>query len=127
MPSAPERGAATAQLVIVFPVLLFMILVIVQFGLWYHGSHVARAAAQEGARAARLNGGDSAAGKQAANQLLGQVGENVLTAPQVNVTVDPDWATVVVDAHSVPLIAGFSLPIHAESRGPVERFRAADE
>ena len=47
-----ERGDATTELVLVTPVLLLLIAFVVQFALWYHASHVAEAAAQEGACAA---------------------------------------------------------------------------
>ena len=48
-----ERGDAAVEAVLITPVLLFLIMVVIQFGLWYHASHVAEAAAQEGASAAR--------------------------------------------------------------------------
>ena len=51
-----ERGSATTELVIAMPALLLLIMSIIQFGLWYHASHVAKAAAQEGVRAARIEG-----------------------------------------------------------------------
>ena len=49
---AEESGVASAELVLAMPVLLFVLMLMVQFGLWYHGAHVATAAAQEGARTA---------------------------------------------------------------------------
>ncbi|HEX6567693.1 MAG TPA: TadE family protein, partial [Acidimicrobiales bacterium] len=51
-----DDGAATTELVIVAPVLLFMILLIVQLGLYFHAVTVASAAAQEGAHDASLQG-----------------------------------------------------------------------
>src|SRR5437588_13114100 len=48
-----EEGS-TAELVVVFPFVMFILLLVFQFALWYHASHVAQAAAQEGARVARL-------------------------------------------------------------------------
>ena len=52
-----ERGDATIEAVLVVPVLLLMIMTVIQFGLWYHASHTLKAAAQEGVRASRIDGG----------------------------------------------------------------------
>ena len=43
-----DRGSATTEVVLLTPVLLFLIMAIIQFGLWYHAQHVAQAAAEQG-------------------------------------------------------------------------------
>ncbi len=118
-----ERGAASTQLVLVTPALLLMVMLLIQFGLWYHGSHVAIAAAQEGARAARLEGGSAAAGEERARTFLGALGREVVAEAQVVATRGPDIARVEVSGVSVAVVPGFRLPIHAVSEGTVERFR----
>ena len=47
-----ERGSATTEVVLLTPVLLFLIMAIIQFGLWFHAQHVAQAAADQGVRTA---------------------------------------------------------------------------
>lgn len=118
-----ERGAASTQLVLVTPVLILMVMLIIQFGLWYHGSHVAIAAAQEGARAARLEGSSAAAGEERARAFLGALGQEVVGEAQVVATRGPEVARVEVSGVSVAVVPGFRLPIHAVSEGNVERFR----
>jgi Flp pilus assembly protein TadG len=36
-----ESGAATTEVVLLTPVLLFLVMIVIQFGLWYHAQHVA--------------------------------------------------------------------------------------
>ena len=119
-----ERGAASTQLVLVTPVLILMVMLIIQFGLWYHGSHVAIAAAQEGARAARLEGGSAMAGEDRARMFLGALGREVVGEAQVVASRGPDVARVEVSGVSVAVVPGFRLPIYAVSEANVERFRA---
>ncbi len=122
-PEFAERGAASTQLVLVMPLLLLMVMLILQFGLWYHGSHVAIAAAQEGARAARLEGSTAAAGEARARTFLAALGRDVVGEPVVVATRDAEVARVEVSGLSVAVVPGFRLPISAVSEGTVERFR----
>src|SRR5438874_7444662 len=43
-----DHGSVTTETVLLTPVLLFLVMIVIQFGLWYHAEHVAKAAAQEG-------------------------------------------------------------------------------
>jgi Flp pilus assembly protein TadG len=126
-PESAERGAATTQLVLVMPLLLLVVMLILQFGLWYHGSHVAVAAAQEGARAARLEGGTAAEGEARARAFLGALGREVVGEPEVVATRDAEAARVEVRGLSVAVVPGFRLPISAVSEGVVERFRPPED
>ena len=123
-PGGTERGAATTQLVLLMPMLLLMVMLIIQFGLWYHGSHVAIAAAQEGARAARLEGSSAAAGEARARDFLAALGREVVGDAQVVASRNAEVARVEVRGRSVELIPGWRLPITAVSEGAVERFRS---
>src|SRR5207237_2826251 len=91
-----QAGSATLQTVLVMPLLLLMITAIVQFALWYHAAHIAIAAAQDGARAARVEGGSTQAGQARAQQLLDQLGTGVLIHPSITVTRDAEVARVEV-------------------------------
>ena len=119
-----ERGAATAELVLVTPLMLLMILAVVQFGLWFHASHVASAAAQEGARAARAEASSAAAGQARAEEFLDSVGRAIVLEPSVRATRDDDVARVEVTGQAPQVVPGLTLPISAESEGPVEEFRS---
>ena len=122
-----ESGAASAELVLATPVLLVCILVIVQFALWSHASHVATAAAQEGARAARLEAGTAEAGEQRAQRFLEALGREVVERPEITASRDAEVAAVEVRGSAASVLPGYRLPVRGRSRGPVERFRADTE
>lgn len=121
---AQERGAATAELVLVTPLMLLLILMVVQFGLWFHASHVASAAAQEGARAARAEASTAAAGQDRAEEFLDSVGRELVLERSVRATRGDDVARVEVTGRAPQVVPLINLPISAESEGPVEEFRA---
>jgi Flp pilus assembly protein TadG len=110
--------------VILVPVLLLLIMVVVQFGLWYHAEHVAQAAAQEGARAARAEGSSSDEGKARAEHFLTATGGSVIDQPSVVVTRGADHASVVVTGNAVAVIPGLHLGVHARADSPTEEFEA---
>jgi Flp pilus assembly protein TadG len=118
-----QRGAATTELVIATPLVLLLVLLVAQFALWQHAVHVADAAAQEGARAARLRGGTAATGEARTRQFLAQLGATILVHPQVSVHRDADTTRVEVTAQAVMLLPGLHLPVRAASQASVERFR----
>lgn len=128
-PKRTEEGAATAELVLITPVLLLMLMLIIQFALWYHGSHVATAAAQEGARAARVEGGSGPAGASRAQRFLASLGREVVGEPQVTAARDGSRgvARVEIRGKAVPVVPGLRLPIRAVSEAPLERFVPATE
>ncbi|MEO7556912.1 MAG: TadE family protein [Acidimicrobiales bacterium] len=137
-----DQGAATTELVLVTPALLFIIMLLVQFGLWMHATHVARSAAQEGARAARVEGvaDRTQAGMDAAGKLLDRVAPTLITNRQVTSDLsnpsDPSGACVAADPSDpaatsvcvevegdvVSLVPFATLSVDAVSEGPIERF-----
>jgi Flp pilus assembly protein TadG len=118
-----EGGTATTQLVVVFPAVFFMLMLVVQFGLWYHGSHLATAAAQEGARAARVEGATAGQGKQVAQAFLDELNSELIQGVAVRAERDGERVRVEVTGASIEVVPGFSIPIRAVSDAPVERFR----
>jgi len=118
-------------MVIVLPALLFLIFLGIQFALWFHASHVALAAAQEGARTARVadvvDGASAGQAQQAAHdrasQFLGEVAPTLIKNSQVVASVDTDRVVVDVRGDGISIVPGFAVRIHEHSEGPVERFR----
>ena len=126
--AGPGRaGAATAELVVATPLLLLLVLLVVQFALWQHGAHVATAAAQEGARAARLEGGSAAAGRAEAADFLATLAPTLVRDPRVTARRDLATARVEVRGTAEAVVPWLRLPIRAAVEAPVERFRAPDE
>lgn len=79
-----ERGMTTVQVAILFPAVLIWLMLIVQYGLWWHAKQVANAAAAEAVDAAQVQDGSAADGETAAASYLAQSGN--LTG--VTITVD---------------------------------------
>jgi len=117
-----ERGDATTETVLVTPVLLLLIALVVQFALWYHASHVAEAAAQEGARGARAFGGSAAAGQERAEHFLAETGPTIVVDPEVTATRDAGTARVEVRGHAPSVVPGMRWAVAASAESPTERF-----
>jgi hypothetical protein len=121
-----DAGAATAETAVAMPLLLGLVLLVVQFGVWAHTTHVAYAAATEALAAARLENGSVADGQQRANQVRAQIGQSLLSDTTITVTRNADTAQVDISgtAPRVIPLPFLTFPIHATVSGPVERFRA---
>jgi Flp pilus assembly protein TadG len=120
---SPEGGSATLEMVLATPLLLLLLLAIVQFALWQHAIHIADAAAQEGARAARLHGGTAHGGAARTAEFLAQLSPTILTHPQIVARRDANTARVQVTGQALMLIPGLHLPVRVASQGEVEAFR----
>ena len=118
-----ERGDETIEAVLITPVLLLFIMVVIQFGLWYHASHVAEAAAQEGASAARVEAATADDGRVRAQQFMADAAPALVDGVTVTATRDTEVARVEVDGPVHSLVPGLTLHVHAEAQSPVERFR----
>ena len=80
-----QRGAGAAEIVIVTPLLLLLVLAVIQFALAEQAEHVAQAAATQALAVARVQDGSAAAGQAQADTVLAQLGGS-LTGPSVTVT-----------------------------------------
>ena len=121
-----DRGAATLELVVLFPVLLLLIFGVIQGALFFHGRNVALAAAEQGVRAGRVDGqGDPAAvAAQQARQFLAETGElDNLTELVVTPTVTGEQVRVTVTARTVSLLPGVPGPqVRQSAAGSLEVF-----
>ena len=115
-----ERGMSTIQVAILFPVVLFWIMLIVQYGLWWHAKQVANAAAAEAVDAAQVSTGSARDGEDAAASYLAQSGN--LDNVTITVTREPTVVTVEVRGDAPQLVPGFEWSVTARSTAPVERF-----
>ncbi len=125
-PPRDGRGSATAQTVLVFPALLFVILLIIQFALYAHAVSVAEAAAQDGAAIARRADGTKAGAEAAANQSLASLGPRMLDTKNVVANRTATQASVTVTGTVISIVPGVNLTIRETASGPVERFVPQD-
>lgn len=120
-----EAGMTTTQVTILMPVLLFWIMLIVQYGLWYHAKQVANAAAAEAVDAAQTPAGTAVLGERAAQDFLASSGN--LSTPIVSVERDLDRVVAEVRGDAPRLVPGFSWSVTARAEAPVERFVPENE
>lgn len=116
-----ERGAVSAELVIIVPVLLLLLMLIAQFALWAHAGHIAQAAASQALAAARVHGATPAEGEATAHRVLAQLGRGPLRDPHVILTRDPRRTLVEITGDTVGVVPGLVLPVRARAAGPTER------
>jgi Flp pilus assembly protein TadG len=119
-----DRGEAVTETVILVPVLLLLIMLVIQFGLWYHAEHVVQAAAQEGARAARAQGATADDGRARAEAFVAAAGGQTVRSTAVTADRSPDTVTVRVTGEASMVVPGLHLGVSASATSPVEEFRA---
>ena len=115
-----DRGMTTSQVALVFPALLFFIMLIVQYGLWFHAKQVADTAAAEALDAAQIPTGSADDGHRAAQSFLATSGN--LDDVTIDVERDLEQVEVVITGAAPQLVPGFSWNVTAAARAPVERF-----
>jgi hypothetical protein len=115
-----DRGATSTEVVIVFPAVLVVVLLALQFGLLLHAGQIAEAAAQEAVEAAQAEGGGTEQGYAAARSLLSDLGG--LRAPLIDVRRTAVTVTSTVTGRAQQVVPGFSTAVSGSAQGPVERF-----
>jgi Flp pilus assembly protein TadG len=115
-----ERGSASVEITLAAPLAILLLLLIVQYAMWAHATHIAQAAANTGVQAARVHGGSQQAGHADTQTVLDQMAGTVLTGTSVTVEVTAAEATVTVTGHAMAVIPGISVPVHASVTAPRE-------
>lgn len=107
-----------------FPLVLLIFMTLVQWGLYFHASQVADAAAQDAARAAQASGGSEVAASAAAEDVLGDArGSGLLHGIDVSVSGDARSVTVTVTGEVRSLIPlPLRLKVRGVAGGPLEQF-----
>ncbi|QXC60570.1 pilus assembly protein [Aquihabitans sp. G128] len=110
----------TVQVAIIIPAFLLWLMLIVQFGLWWHAKQVANAAAAEAVDAAQTPTGTEAQGVDAARSFLDEAGN----LRHVTVIVDrgADTVRAEVKGEAPQLVPGFDWGVTAQSEAPRERY-----
>jgi Flp pilus assembly protein TadG len=117
-----ERGAASVELAVTFPVVLLLVMTLIQAALWFHARSIALGAAQEGAREGRVQPASTARAETAAEGFLDQTASDLLTGRDVTVAGSPSSIEVTVSGTSISLFPGLSgWSVTQSAVGPVER------
>ncbi|MGP5228922.1 TadE family protein [Arthrobacter rhombi] len=117
-----EQGQASVQNLYVLPLFLAIIFFLIQVGMSYNANNVARSAAEAGYNAARVDGGSSADGKEAARLALSGYGSTF--APSgVSINKGGTEVSVIITGRAPSLVPLWEGPkVHQEVSGPVERW-----
>jgi uncharacterized membrane protein len=111
---------ASTELAIVFPAVLLIVALALQFGLYLHAAQIAEAAAQEAVEAAQAEPAGVDSGRAAARSLLSQLG--ALRAPTIDVRRTALVATSTVTGRAQQVVPGFGVAVSGSAQGPIERF-----
>jgi Flp pilus assembly protein TadG len=127
---ARDRGVSAIEWALLTPIMLIIIMLVVQFAIYYHAQHVALAAAQAGARVARTypktDNGWREPARTTALDAVTHFGPNLLQGANANPDGDgyTRWVVVTGHAPSVLLFVPDSvLQVTKRSGGPIECFR----
>jgi Flp pilus assembly protein TadG len=117
-----DQGGATVEFIIAVPALLLILLFVPQAAVWYHGTHVAQAAANRALDAAAALGGSATQGEDAGNATLTALGSGLLYDTHVTVVRTATDVRVDVTGTAETVVPGVHWTVHATATGPVERF-----
>jgi Flp pilus assembly protein TadG len=125
-PSCRRGDAGLAEFVVCLPVFFLLVIAGVQYALWSHASHLARAAAEQGSQVASGYGSTLSAGTQAAQSFIATTGPGTLTDPQVVIsTRSGDVTQVTVTGRAQALIPWLDLTVSATSNAPIQEYRTS--
>jgi Flp pilus assembly protein TadG len=122
-----DSGFAAIEFAVLFPLVLFGVLALVQVALWGHIRATASAAAQDAAAQLAVRGGTgdtSVVSETIAAHHLQRLNEMSTSTRQVGAQDGGvDSIEVRIDGELPSIFALFSLPVHAKATATVERFR----
>ncbi|WP_082772287.1 TadE/TadG family type IV pilus assembly protein [Actinoplanes sp. TFC3] len=118
----PDAGAVTAELVIAMPLLLLMVMLVIQAGVWWHATHIAQAAATRAASTAAAYQSNARAGQEVGAGTLTAIGSGVLKNPSVQVTRTATEARVEIRGTAETVVPGVHWTVTAVVVRPVERW-----
>ena len=115
------------SILLVLPMAVLAFMFCAHAAIVFHGRSVVAGAAQDGLRAAQIEGGDSADAVRTATEIL-RLGPG-LRNPNIAVSYadDGDRITVTATGQVVSVIPGLLTDVRSVASGPRERFYGEDE
>ncbi len=120
-PGRRDRGAASAEIVVVMPLLLLVLLGLVQCSLIVHAHHVAQAVAARAVDTAREQHGTDAEGVGDGRALLASLDSQALGTPVIAVQRTATTVSATVSGEVAGIVPFWRPRIVAHAAGPVER------
>ena len=115
-----ERGSATVEFVIGAALMVVLLLVIVQFAVYFHMRSVAQTAARHGIDRVRVVDGSEQAGIAAASEFLDQGGSSLEDRDVSALRTDVE-SSMSVSGTVVSIIPGLNLRVEVTVDAPTER------
>lgn len=119
-----DSGIGAVTTALMMPALLFMIMLVVQAGLYWHAHQRASAAAERAAAAAATPTGTEQGGRQAAQMFLDGA---PLDGSWVRVLRGAEEVEATVGGTAPRLVPGLTFSVEATASAPTERFIPEDE
>ena len=110
------------QMAICLPLVVFVLMLIVQAGAFFHAQQVAKLAADRAVASARTEYGTAGFGRAQAERVLQVVGDGSLSTPRVTVKRAAKEVTVDIVAGAPHFVPFWPSTISVSSTGPVEAF-----
>jgi Flp pilus assembly protein TadG len=105
-----DRGSAAVEFALGVPILIILLALAVQVGLWAIADLAARSAANHALQTTRVVGGTEAAGHDDAAALLAELGGRYVLDPTITVTRTPTTTTVTITGHARAIIPASVIP-----------------
>jgi Flp pilus assembly protein TadG len=109
-------------MIVCLPLAVFVIMLIIQAGAFYHAQQVAKMAADRAVAVARTENGTAGFGQDQADRVLHTVGDGSLTDARVTVTRASGQVTVTIKADAPHFMPLWPSRVTVASTGPVEAF-----
>jgi len=117
-----DRGASSVEMVLALPIVLTVLFLAVQAGMWFYARSIALAAAQSGARTSAMLDSSLQAGLSDARSFATGVGGTTLSDVTVTGDRSATSTTVTVSGHTVRLVPFMDLTVSQTATLPVERY-----
>lgn len=115
-----DRGSSTIEVAILLPLIMLLLMLVVQAGIYFHSRAVAVTAARKAVAAASAEDGSAGAGESVAREFLDQNGAALLSR-QVTVNRDAATATVTITGDVASVVFGVPFSVTVTVDAPVER------
>lgn len=117
---AADDGSSSVELVLVTPAMMLVLMVIVQFAVYFCALHVTQAAAAQAAAGVGSEHGRADDGTSEAHRILGTVGNGFVVGPNVAVTRTARVTTVRISGTVVSVVPFLHLKVASVVHTPNE-------
>src|SRR5665647_1887149 len=117
-----DRGASSIEMVVALPIVLTVLFLAVQAGMWFYARSIALAAAESGARTSAMLGSTLDEGLADARSFATGVGGTTFTGVTATGDRSATTTTVTVTGHTVRLVPFMDLTVSQTATLPVERY-----